>query len=106
MIGAFTDGRLRWTALTGSVARRSMSAALASNVRPGFPATVRSMRPAPTSNGSVGVVRSSLTTSVIAVVISADLIWPGVHVGCSALSRTAEPAECGDDIEVPAIAWK
>ena len=40
------------------------------------------------------------------MVISADLIWPGVQVGCSAFTRMAEPAMCGEDIEVPAIAWK
>ena len=58
------------------------------------------------SNGSAGVTRSSLTTSVMAVVIIADLICPGVQSGCRAASRMAEPAMCGDDIDVPAIAWK
>jgi len=52
------------------------------------------------------VVPSSLVTpAVLAVVSSADLIWPGVQVGCSAATSAAEPAACGDDIEVPAIAW-
>ena len=64
-------------------------------------ASATSIRPAPKSNGSAGVVRSSLTTSVVAVVIRADLIWPGVHDGCLAISRMAAPATCGDDIDVP-----
>src|SRR4029453_2723079 len=38
--------------------------------------------------------------------MSADLICPGVKPGFSAFSRIAEPAMCGDDIEVPAMAWK
>ena len=57
------------------------------------------------SNGSAGVVRSSLTTLVSADVIRADLICPGDQVGCVARRRIAAPATCGDDIEVPAIAW-
>ena len=65
-----------------------------------------SMRPAPMSNGSALVVSSSLSTSVIDVVIRADLIWPGVQVGCAAFIRIAAPATCGEDIEVPAIAMK
>src|SRR4029079_16797980 len=56
-------------------------------------------------NASAGVAPSSLTTLVLAVVIMADLIWPGVQSGCSALSSAPEPAICGLDIEVPAIAW-
>ena len=51
------------------------------------------------------MVRSSLTTLVLAVVIMADLMAPGVQSGCSAFSSSAEPAMCGDDIEVPAMAW-
>jgi len=57
------------------------------------------------SNGSAGVVRFSLTTVVVAAVISADFTWPGVHVGCNANCSTAEPAMCGAAIDVPAIAW-
>jgi hypothetical protein len=43
---------------------------------------------------------------VVAVVIRADRTWPGVHPGCSASMRMPEPATWGDDIEVPAMAWK
>jgi hypothetical protein len=57
------------------------------------------------SNASAGVFRSSLTTLVVAVVISADRIRPGLQSGCRALSQAAPPATCGDDIDVPAIAW-
>ena len=79
---------------------------MASNVSPVLAASARSTRPDPKSNGSAGVAPSSLTTSWMAVVISADLIWPGDHSGRSAAIRAADPAMCGDDIDVPAIAWK
>src|SRR5262245_52046881 len=106
MIGAFTEGRLRWTELIGSLPSTAMFAAVSSSTRPGLLALVRSMRPAPSSDGSAGVVRSSLTTEVLAVSISADLIWAGVQLGWADLSSTAAPALCGEDIDVPAMAWK
>src|SRR5690242_3520674 len=103
MTGAFTDGRLSWTACTGSLPSAAIRAAVSSNVRPGFAARLTWTRPEPMSNGSAGVVRFSLTTLVVAVVMIADLIWPGVQVGCRAFSRMAEPAMCGDAMEVPAM---
>ena len=103
-IGAFTDGRLASTAFNGLASMAARLSAVSSKVRPGLPAAPRLIRPAPMSNGSAGVARSCLTTDVVAVVIRADLIWPGVQSGCRALSSTAEPAMCGDDIEVPAMA--
>ena len=51
------------------------------------------------------MVPSSLTTSWTALVISADLIWPGVQLGWAALMSNAVPEACGEDIEVPAMAW-
>ena len=58
MVGAFTDGRLRSIAVQRRRRpRRRSSAAVSSNVRPGSPALVRSMRPPPKSNGSAGVTR-------------------------------------------------
>src|SRR4051794_34357993 len=105
MTGTFTDGRLTLIAVTGSLPSDAIRTADSSNTTGAAPATLRSTRPAPKSNGSAGVVRSSLTTLVTDVVISADLIAPGVQSGCSDCSRIAEPAMCGDDIEVPAIAW-
>src|SRR5580765_1258733 len=57
------------------------------------------------SNGPAGVVPSSLTTDCTDDVMRADLISSGVHVGCAALTSAETPAECGLDIEVPAIAW-
>src|SRR4051794_18653317 len=56
------------------------------------------------SNGPAGVTPSSLTTDCSDEVMSADLISSGVHVGCAAFTRIETPAECGLDIEVPAIA--
>src|SRR5262249_57988303 len=67
---------------------------------------VRLSRPEPMSYGSAGVTPSCLTTVVLALVISADLIWPGDQSGCSALSSAPAPATCGDDMDVPVIAWK
>jgi hypothetical protein len=40
-----------------------------------------------------------------ALVISADLIWPGFQFGCNAFTNAAAPALCGEDIEVPWIDW-
>ena len=84
---------------------RDIVGAVASKVRPGSPALVRSTRPEPSSKALAGVTPSSLTTWVQAVVISADLIWPGVQSGCSALISAPEPAMCGLDMDVPAMAW-
>ena len=82
------------------------SAPVASNVRPGSPATFRLTRPEPIVE-RVGRCCAVLLDHafVLAVVISADLIWPGVQVGWRPLISGAEPAMCGLDIEVPAIAW-
>src|SRR4051794_628762 len=62
------------------------------------------MEPAPSSNGSAGVTPSSLTTDCSDEVIRADLIISGVHVGWAALTSAETPAECGLDIDVPAMA--
>src|SRR4051812_41181060 len=56
------------------------------------------------SNASAGVTPSSLTTVCTDEVISADLIMAGVHAGCDAFTSAETPAECGLDIDVPAIA--
>src|SRR5262245_18419244 len=103
--GAFTDGMLRWTAVSGSLAMAAKLSAVSLNVTGAALAAPMSIRPLPRSNGSAGVLRSSLTTSVVAVVMRADLIWPGPQSGWAALSSKAAPATCGDDIDVPAIAW-
>ncbi len=58
------------------------------------------------SKGSAGVASSSFTTSVVAVVMRADLTCPGVQSSWAAYRSSAAPATCGDDIEVPAMAWK
>src|SRR3954470_21978410 len=63
------------------------------------------IEPAPSSNGVAGVTPSSLTTFVTADVDMAEMIIPGVQVGCAALISADTPAACGLDIEVPAIAW-
>src|SRR3954464_10702959 len=63
------------------------------------------IEPAPASSGSAGVTPSFLTTFVSADVMSADLIIAGDQSGCAALTSAEAPAECGLDIEVPAIAW-
>ena len=106
IVGTSTDGRFRPTASVGDADMAAKRSAVSSNDSEASPALVRSMRPPPMSNGSAGVVRSSLTTLVVAVVSSAVLMAAGVQSGWSAFSRRAEPATCGDDIEVPAMAWK
>ena len=58
------------------------------------------------SDLGLDVRRGGSTTSVVAVVIRADLICPGVQSGCRATRSAADPATCGEDIDVPAIAWK
>ncbi len=73
-----------------------------SKVRPGSPALVRSMRPAPISSTLAGTVCAvSSQTSVTEVVINADLIWVGVQLGCICLSSAAAPATCGAAMLVP-----
>src|ERR1019366_2751478 len=106
IVGMLTDGRLRLIAVSGFSPRLAMLAAVSSKTIWASPALLRSTRPEPMSNGSAAVFRSSLTTFVVAVVMIADLMSPGVHVMCCALRRMAAPAMCGDDIDVPAMAWK
>src|SRR3954452_8826424 len=81
MVGTSTDGRFRLTAAVGDAAMAAKCGAVSSNDSTAAPALVRSMRPPPMSNGSAGVVVSSLTTAVVAVVSRADLMVAGVHVG-------------------------
>ena len=67
----------------------------------------RSIRPVPTSKGPAGVAPSSRKSFfVLAVVINADWICPGVQSGWSARRSAPAPATCGLAIEVPSIAWK
>src|SRR3954454_1455999 len=54
------------------------------------------MNPAPCANGS-----PALETVFPAVVIIADLISDGSHVGWAALRRSPMPAMCGEAIDVP-----
>src|SRR5438132_5334687 len=65
-------------------------------------ATERFSRPAPCAVGptSCKAVMASLITKS-ARLTSADLICAGVHDECRFLSRAAEPAICGVDIDVP-----
>src|SRR5436190_23260831 len=106
MVGTSIDGRLRLTASAGEAATAAKRSADSSNDSAAAPALVRSMRPPPMSNGSAGVVVSSFTTLVVAVVSRADLMAAGDQSGWSAFRRRADPATWGDDIEVPATAWK
>ena len=89
---------------SGSVAD-AMYVDLTSNVTVGLIARFARTEPAPRSNGVAGVTPSSFSTFCTDEVINADLIWPGVQLGCAAFSSAATPAECGLDIDVPAIAW-
>ena len=108
MTGALIDGRLRCDGVDRVVAQaRTCAAASRRTSGRGCRRPCRSTRPAPMSNGSAGVVRSSLTTSVIAVVISADLIWPGVQSGGSAVEQDRRAGDvrrrhrgAGDRLEV------
>ena len=90
---------------SGSAAEATKSAYVSSNTSVGSTARFTRIEPAPSSNGSAGVTPSSFTTLVSAEVISADLIIAGDQSGCAALTSAETPAECGLDIEVPAIAW-
>ena len=105
IVGALIDGMLRSIVCSGSPVSAAKLVAVSEIVSGARIAGPTATRPAPMSNGSAGVVSSSLTTAVVDRVIMADLIWPGSQPGCSALSRIATPAMCGEDIEVPAIAW-
>ena len=44
---------------------------------------------------------NAFMTTVSAVLTRADLTWIGVHVGWRPRRTAAEPATCGDDIDVP-----
>src|SRR3954468_14632772 len=97
---------LRSMRCSGSPAAAAKLSNDASKTSVGFTARSARIEPAPMSNGSAGVAPSSLTTAWTDEVIRADLIIDGVHVGCAALTSAETPAECGLDIEVPAIAAK
>ena len=105
MVGALIDGMLRSIAFTGLAVWVAIAAPVSEIVSGAWAARPTSIRPAPMSKGSACVRSSSFSTRVIAEVIIADLICPGLQLGWSALSRMAAPAMCGADIEVPAIAW-
>src|SRR5688572_16505929 len=81
MTGALMLGRFRSMRPSGSAADARYWPALTSNVTVGLIAVLARMEPAPRSNGSDGVTPSSLTTLWTEEVMSADLIWPGVHLG-------------------------
>ncbi len=106
IFGRLIDGRLRLIAVAGFAPSAPRLAPDSSNTMGASAASCRSTRPAPMPNGSAAVVRSSLRRLVTDVVISADLIAPGVQLGRRALSRMADPAMAGAAIEVPAMAWK
>ena len=66
------------------------------------------MEPAPSSNAFAGLRFPSASVTVASCtdeVIRADLICPGVQLGCTALTRAETPAECGLDMDVPAMIW-
>ena len=56
--------------------------------------------PAPWRKISSGLV-SGPSSTLVPVVISADLIAIGDHEGYSCLNSAARPATCGLDMEVP-----
>src|SRR5947199_4824071 len=76
-----------------------------SKTRPGAAAFDGSISPEPMSNGVPGVVPSSSLTLGLAVVMRADLIAAGDHVGCACLTSAPAPATCGEDIDVPEMDW-
>ena len=69
--------------------------------RPDSSALLRSTRPLPTCSGFHGVAASDHRPSRFAVNCMADLTSCGVQVGCAERISAAEPAVCGEDIEVP-----
>src|SRR4051812_32547756 len=99
-----TDGMFTLAWRPVSPLARNMSAAVAAIVRPGSPARVRSIRPDPWSKTPAGDP-SPRIRPWWAVVMRADLIWPGVQAGCRARRRAAAPVTWGAAIEVPAMAW-
>src|SRR3954462_7405019 len=104
MVVASIDGMFRSIRCSESLPAATMLAYVSLNPGVGWTARSARIEPAPMSNASAGVTPSSLTTVCTDEVISADLISAGVHVGCAALTSAETPAECGLDIEVPAIA--
>src|SRR3954470_20046529 len=72
------------------------SSAVVGYTRPGSAAPFGLTKPAPWANGS-----SALETVSPALVMIADLISDGSHVGWSALTSAPMPAMCGEAIEVP-----
>ena len=105
IVGASTLGMLRSIRCSGSLADATKSSNVSSKTSVGLTARSARIEPAPSSNGSAGVTPSSLTTSWTDEVMSADLISAGVQSGCAAFTSAETPAECGLDIDVPAIAW-
>src|SRR5690349_24861476 len=95
--------RLRSIRCSASVPAATKFAYVSLKTSVGLTARSARIEPAPMSNTPAGVVPSSLTTVCTDEVIRADLIIGGVHVGCAALTRAETPAECGLDIDVPAI---
>src|SRR4051812_43763978 len=99
-----TLGMFRSTRCIVSEPAATKSAYVSLKTSVGLTARSARIEPAPMSNASAGVVPSSLTTDCTDDVMRADLIIGGVHVGWAALTRAETPAECGLDIDVPAIA--
>src|SRR3954447_5456528 len=99
-----TLGMFRSTRCIVSEPAATKSAYVSLKTSVGLTARSARIEPAPMSNASAGVVPSSLTTLWTEEVIRADLISGGVQSGCAALTSAETPAECGEDIEVPAIA--
>ncbi len=65
-------------------------------------ASVRSSRPAPWSCGpTVVAALNAFSTTRSDVLVRADLTWAGVQFGWMSLSTAAEPATCGELIDVP-----
>ena len=92
---------MRWSV---SLPAATKFAYVSLKTRVGLTARSARIEPAPMSNTPAGVVPSSLTTACTDEVMSADLIISGVQVGWAALTSAETPAECGLDIDVPAIA--
>lgn len=73
---------------------------VSSITRPDSAATLRSMRPAPRSNGVAAVIPSSFTMPLrLEVSIIADLTSATVQSGWIARTSAAAPALCGLDME-------
>ena len=106
MVGRVDRRRLRSIAVQRVGARRREVGRrlVQGQVRMGGRVDLDAARPDVERVGRRGAV--VLTTSVVAVVISAERTCPGVQSGCRSASSAAAPATCGDDIDVPAMAWK